>query len=261
MEETSAAAEKPVAGTQSLDRALVLLQEIARGPSQGLSLADCVRILGYSKPTVQRLLQALVRREFLHIEEHTETYTLGVANLRLAADYLRNIDVRAVALPIMRSLVAELEETAHLGILRGDKVVYIEVVDSPQPVRIFSRLGDASPTYASAIGKAILAFLGDSVALRHVPEILKKRTKKTFQNKEMLLMDLERIRNRGFAIDAGENVEGIRSYAAPIFDFGGNVIAAVSIGGPDSRVTEKDDDRMGALIVDAANQISNLLGS
>ncbi|MCV7225393.1 IclR family transcriptional regulator [Mycolicibacterium komossense] len=251
---------EPLAGTQSLDRALQVLLRIAEEPPPGLSLAACSSILGYSKPTTQRMLRTLLARNFLAYNEELGVYTLGVVNAQLGSEYLRRLDLRRVALPEMRLLVAETGETAHLGIVTGQDVVYIELVDSPHPVRIFSRVGDAVPAYATAIGKAILAWTEADVSARHVPDVLVPRTANTVRDRDALAADLSLARERGYAIDDQENREGIRGYAAPIFDHTGSVVAAVSIGGPADRVDVTANDRLGNAVIAAAGAISRQLG-
>lgn len=251
---------EPLAGTQSLDRALQVLLQIAEEPPPGLTLAACTAILGYSKPTTQRMLRTLVARNFLAYNDELGVYTLGVVNAQLGSEYLRRLDLRRVALPEMRVLVAATGETAHLGIVTGQDVVYIELVDSPHPVRIFSRVGAAVPAYATAIGKAILAWMDADISARHVPDVFVPRTAKTVRDRAAFDADLLLARGRGYAIDDQENRTGIRGYAAPIFDHTGAVVAAVSIGGPADRVDVSADDRLGGAVIEAAGAISRQLG-
>ncbi len=251
---------EPIAGTQSLDRALTVLLQIAESPPPGLTLAACSSILGYSKPTTQRILRTLVARSFLAYDDELGVYTLGVANAQLGSEYLHRLDLRRVALGQMRDLVEETGETAHLGIVTGTDVVYIELVDSPHPVRIFSRVGASVPAYATAIGKAILAFTDVGVLDEHVPPTLTPRTAHTIATRPALDEDLALTRQRGYAIDDEENRQGIRGYAAPIFDHTETVVSAVSIGGPADRVAGDDAD-LGARVVATGQRISRLLGS
>lgn len=256
-----AEAGSPIAGTQSLDRALEVLTTIGDSPHPGLTLAACSSILGYSKATTLRMLRTMVARDFLSYNEDLGTYTLGIANLRLGSEYLRRIDLRNIALPLMRDLVAETRETAHLATVSGSDVIYIEVVDSPEPVRIFSRVGDVRPTYAAGVGKAILAWTDPGRLASRLPERLEVRTPNTLVTMDALLADLAETRRRGFAIDNAENREGIRGYAAPIFDHTNTVIAAVSIAGPSERVTAAADTVLGPKVAAVAEQISTKMGS
>lgn len=251
---------EPIAGTQSLDRALTVLLQVAESPPPGLTLAACSSILGYSKPTTQRILRTLVSRSFLAYDDELGVYTLGVANAQLGSEYLHRLDLRRVALGEMRDLVATTGETAHLGVVTGLDVVYIELVDSPHPVRIFSRVGASVPAYATAIGKAILAFTDVGEVDQHIPTTFTPRTTNTILTRAALEDDLALARERGYAIDDEENRQGIRGYAAPIFDHDETVVAAVSIGGPAGRVSD-DDAEFGGAVVETARSISRLLGS
>ncbi|GAA1510876.1 IclR family acetate operon transcriptional repressor [Agromyces terreus] len=248
-------------GTQSVDRALQVLLQIADSPPPGLSLAACSGILGYSKPTTLRILRTLEARRFLRYDEELGVYTLGTATVQLGAEYLNRLDLRRAALPAMRALVEQTQETAHLGVLSGTDVVYIELVDSPHPVRVFSRVGTAVPAYATAIGKAILAWTPVEARDAHVTRPLAARTPFTLRTDAELADDLVVTRDRGFAVDDQENREGIRGFAAPVFDFQGNVIAAVSIAGPATRVVPESAEHLGARIVATAAEISASMGA
>ncbi|WP_195760710.1 IclR family transcriptional regulator [Agromyces kandeliae] len=248
-------------GTQSVDRALQVLLQVAESPPPGLTLAACSSILGYSKPTTMRILRTLEARQFLRFDDELGVYTLGLATVQLGAEYLNRLDLRRAALPSMRALVEETQETAHLGVLSGTDVVYIELVDSPHPVRVFSRVGTAVPAYATAIGKAILAWTPESTRSAHVPQPLVARTPYTIDSEAALEADLAETRERGYAIDDQENREGIRGFAAPVFDFQGRAIAAVSIAGPATRVTPDAAGDLGARIIETAGEISASMGA
>ncbi|MGX5682230.1 IclR family transcriptional regulator [Schumannella luteola] len=251
----------PIAGTQSLDRALEVLVTIAESPQPGLTLAACSALLQYSKATTHRMLRTLVARDFLSYDEELGVYSLGVANLRLGSEYLRRIDLRRLAIPEMRDLVAETRETAHLATMSGTEVIYIEVVDSPEPVRIFSRVGDSVPAFATGVGKAILAWTPTEKLASRLPAEFVPRTENTLVTRDALLADLERTRERGYSIDNMENREGIRGYAAPIFDHSNQAVAAVSIAGPAARVTSASDEHLGPLVRETARQVSAMLGA
>lgn len=251
-----------VTGTQSLEKAVDILEYIASAPRPGVTLAECTGILGYSKATTQRMLLTLARRDLLHFDEELGVYSLGMLTAKLGSEYLSRLDTRKAALPVLRDIVRETGETAHLGVLSGKDVVYIELVDSPQPIRIFSKVGDSVPAYATAIGKSILAQLPGDVRQRHIPDTLAGRTPNTLTTFEALYLDLAQTRERGYAIDNGENREGIRGFAAPIFDFAGNVCAGLSLAGPTARVVaEEDERRFGDVVTRAARRVSQVLGA
>lgn len=261
MEPSSIKKAEPVSGTQSLDRGLALLLTIADSAPPGLSLAECTEILGLSRATTRRMLQTLVRREFLVLDPDLSVYSLGPTNIALGSEYLRRIDIRRQALPHMEKLVDATSETAHLGVLRGHQVVYIELVESTEPVRIFSRIGDAVPAYATAIGKAVLAWLEPDELTAHLPKLLTPRTPNTITEFDLLLRDLVTTRERGFAIDDRENREQVRGYAAPIFNHEDRVVAAVSIGGPSDRITATMEPALTHKLIRTARAISLELGA
>lgn len=250
-----------VTGTQSLEKAIDVLEHIAAAPSPGVTLAECANVLGFSKATTQRMLLTLTRRNLLHFDEDLRVYGLGAQTARLGAEYISRLDYRKVALPVLRALSKETGETAHLGILSDTDVVYIELVDSPQPVRFFSKVGDLAPAHATAIGKAILSRISEEALRRLLPEYFVGRTPHTITSRDVLESDLERSRIRGYAIDDQENREGIRGFASPIFDHTGAVCAGISIAGPTSRVPLEAEQTLGPLIVAASREVSRALGA
>lgn len=251
-----------VTGTHSLDKAIDVLEYIAAAPRPGVTLAECTTVLGYSKATTQRMLLTLARRNLLSFDEALGVYSLGVLNARLGSEYLSRLDYRKAALPALREMVQASQETAHLGVLSGSDVVYIELVDSPQPIRLFSKVGDSVPAHATAIGKAILAHMPAPVRQSHLPKALVGRTARTHTSFEALEEDLRETLARGYAIDDGENREGIRGFAAPVFDYSGVVCAAVSVAGPTARVAAEHSDRnLGKLVIAAARKVSQELGA
>jgi DNA-binding IclR family transcriptional regulator len=253
-------AETPITGSQTLDRALTVLLEVARNGERGLTLAECSKILGYTKPTTHRILRTLTQREFLQVDEQRSLYTLGITNLRLGMHFLDRLDIRREALPVLRPLAAQAQETVHLGTLSGASVVYIEKVESPRAVRMFSRVGDTMPAYSTGIGKAILASLSDDELEQHLPERLERRTPNTIVDRDELREELARIRKRGYSTDNVENEEGIRCVGAPVFDHSGRVAGGISIAGPEQRMTLERFAELGPLVREHADAISAAVG-
>jgi DNA-binding IclR family transcriptional regulator len=251
---------EPPVGSQTLDRALAVLLEVAAAPERGLTLAECAGVLGYSKPTTHRILRTLARRGFLQIDEERGLYTLGLTLLRLGMDFLEQLDVRREALPVLRRIAEETGETVHLGILEGSDVVYIEKVESRHAIRMVSRIGHTMPAASTGIGKAILAFLTRDQLEAALPEQIERRTSRTVTSRADLLTDLRQIRERGYSTDDIENEEGLRCVGAPVFDHEGNVAAGISIAGPEWRVTPARFPELGGLVLEAGRVISGKLG-
>jgi DNA-binding IclR family transcriptional regulator len=249
-----------VAGSQTLDRSLRALLRIGESGPRGLTLAECSATLGYSKPTVHRILRTLEARGFLGFDRERGRYTLGVANLRLGMAFLEQLDLRDAALPILRELGERTGETVHLGVLDGSDVVYIEKVESKHAVRMFSQIGRTMPAYSTGVGKAILAFLPDDELEQALPERLEPRTAATITNRQELRKHLAGVRRRGYSTDDIENEEGIRCVGAPVFDHTGAVCAGVSVAGPASRVTPDRSRELTELVQSAALAISRRIG-
>jgi DNA-binding IclR family transcriptional regulator len=252
--------DEAVAGSQTLNRALSALLRIGESGPRGLTLAECSSTLGYSKPTVHRILRTLEASGFLRVDRDRGLYTLGVANLRLGMAFLEQLDLRDEALPILRELGERTGETVHLGVLDGSDVVYIEKVESRHAVRMFSQIGRTMPAYSTGVGKAILAFLTDDELERALPERLEPRTSATITDRDELRKNLAAVRRRGYSTDEIENEEGIRCVGAPVFDHTGIACAGISVAGPASRVTSDRTRELGELVQDAALAISRRIG-
>lgn len=248
------------AGSQTLDRALRILIQVGEHGAEGLTLADCTALLGFSKPTTHRILRTLASRGFLRLDPKRGVYTLGVANLRLGMAFLEQLDLRAEALSLLRELADRTGETVHLGILDGSDVVYIEKVESRHPVRMFSHVGRTMPAYSTGVGKAILAYLPSDQLESAVPARLEARTPATITDKAQLIRHLGEVRGRGYSIDDVENEDGIRCVGAPIFDHTAAVRAGISVAGPETRVTVARAPELGALVRETALAVSRRIG-
>jgi DNA-binding IclR family transcriptional regulator len=248
------------AGSQTLDRALRVLIKVSESGAEGLSLAECTALLGYSKPTTHRIMRTLAGHGLLRNDGERGVYTLGLTTLRLGMDFLEQLDLRREALPLIRELAERTGETVHLGILDGAEVVYIEKVESSHAVRMFSRIGHRMPACSTGLGKAILAFLPREEVETILPERLPRRTPSTITDRAAFVAHLADLRRLGYSTDNIENEEGIRCAGAPVFDHTGAVCAAISIAGPASRVTPERFPELGTLVRDTAQRISARIG-
>ena len=161
----------------------------------------------------------------------------------------------------LRALMEHTGETANLGILNGDAVLFVSQAETHETIRAFFPPGTRSPLHASGIGKALLAF-GRADTLRmlldHVP--LKRFTDRTLTTAEALQEDLSRIRHRGFSFDDEEKTRGMRCIAAPVFDLTGEAVAGISVSGPSHRIGHEHVKTLGAAVAAAAGELSQALG-
>jgi DNA-binding IclR family transcriptional regulator len=258
----TAAAAEPRNASSSLRRALSILMFLAEdgGHPVGVTLTDLATGLGLSKSTVLRLAAPLRETRLIDQDPESGRYRLGPQNALLGQLYLERLDVRRVASPLLHQLAEEAGETVHLLTFDPPEIVYIDKVESPQPVRMHSRIGSRQPAYCTATGKAFLAHATDDVFETVIAAGMPARTPYTITSPERLRADLALIRQRGYAIDDIENEQDIRCAAAPVFDHSGTVTTAISISGPASRVTHDRLPAIGALLTATAKAITKHLG-
>ena len=163
----------------------------------------------------------------------------GPKVIELAGSYLANTDLRNEAQSVLDALAAQTGETVHLAVPSGTEVVYISKVECNHALRMYSYIGAKLPMYCTALGKTILAFGPPELTREVLTRKLKARTPHTLTAPEALLAELETIRTQGYALDDEENELGIRCIGAPIFDYTRQAIAALSISGPNNRMSRE----------------------
>ena len=243
--------------SNSVERAMRILVELADGPS---TISELGRRLDVHRTTSLRLLRTLEEQRFVRRTEDGR-FQLGARMATLAAAALTGLDIRGSAARHLRDLGEATGQTVHLGALEGDRIVYLDKVESRHAVRMYSHIGALAPLHATGIGKVILAHLppAERDALLG-PEPFARCTAGTLTNRASLDADLDRILRRGWALDDFEHEEFIHCVAAPVRDAAGRVNAAISVSAP-SVVLDRDgllgltDD-----LVAAADAIGEELG-
>ncbi|MFZ1084761.1 MAG: IclR family transcriptional regulator [Terracidiphilus sp.] len=221
---------------QALDRAFAVLDLLGESDTP-LGLAQVALSLQLHKSTAHRFLMVLERHRMV---ERTVSgkFRLGLRLFDLGNRAIEQYDLRDRAQPHLRRLVAETEETAHLCILEGAHVIYIDKIEPARSVRMITRIGASNPVHCTSVGKAMLAFLPED----RLNELLARTrferfTHRTIATVEALRAEIEKTRRRGYAVDDEEFEEGLRCIAVPILDAQRLPVAAVSVSGPSFRVT------------------------
>jgi DNA-binding IclR family transcriptional regulator len=245
-------------GAKSLVKGLQLVDLIARN-ERGLTLSELVGLGGLPRPTTLRLLGALEAARVVQTDEHG-AYRLGPKLAAWGSVFFDSVDTRRLASDILTKLAESSGETCHLAVRDEDRVLYIDKIDSPYSLRMFSRVGTTVPLHCTSLGKAMLAFFPQADMDRLLSGRLERRTANTITDPRMLIMELGRVRERGYAIDDVENEEGIRCVAAPVFDHRGTVIAAISVAAPITRVTREKAEELGEIVLEAAAELSQRHG-
>jgi DNA-binding IclR family transcriptional regulator len=243
--------------TNSLERALVLLQIVARKPG-GLSHAEIRRQLSIPKSSCTYILSRLEREAYLTRDPNTGRYKLGLNTLSLAHDALYSVRFRAVTEPVLYKLATETGLAASSGVWNKGRVLLVDRVESPQftrraavlsaeasaesnpgtttrtemPNREERDIGRELPAHATALGRVLLAYQPRKEMLGFLQDLnLVKYTRRTVATKSELLEELETVRRKGYAIVDDEYYSGICALSAPVFDHIGQVQAAISVSG------------------------------
>lgn len=244
---------------QLVDRVLLILEELCEA-DQPLGPTVLAEKLGLSKSTVYRLLNALVARNYAE-KTSDGTYRLGCRLVELMGSHINSLELIAEARPFLSSINADLNLTAHLGVLDRDEIIYIEKLDAVPTGYLSQQVGFRVPAFCSSLGKCLLASLsGDEQA-----EILERckfvpYTKNTIPNRQELSKHLRQVRMQGWAMDNCEYADDRRCVAAPIFDYRGDAIAAISASGSLLRMPDDMVPKVIITVKQAAAAISTRLG-
>jgi IclR family transcriptional regulator, KDG regulon repressor len=253
------AASKRTYTITSLQRGLRLLSLFAL-EEKGLSAKDVARLSSLPVSTVHRFLVNLESAGFLTCDD-AGMYQLGIACVSLSQAVRGQLDVRRASLPYLQELNHLTRETVHLTVRHGLAAVYVEKLDSPEPLRIHSRIGATVPLYCTAVGKVLLAYLPEAEREKILGQLeLKRFTENTASNLQELQTELHRTRKNGCACDLEEHEPHIRCIAAPIWDHAGVVNASLSVTGPAVRMSAGRLRRIAPLIREAGLKISAQLG-
>lgn len=219
---------------QSVDRAISILQVLARRGSERVT--DIAADLDLHKSTVSRLLGTLEARGLVVKNEARGSYSLGDGVLQLAAGATRrrgglNLDRR-----VCEELAEAVGETIVVTILDGDAVLSIDQVTGPAPISAINWIGQRSPLHATSSGKLFLAEEPQESVARLVPR-LTRYTDDTVTDPTVLAADLAAIREQGFAVSHEEHTPGLTALSVPVRDLEGNLLAALTVSGPSTRIT------------------------
>lgn len=238
-------------GVQSLQRAFDLLEGLADAGGEA-SLSELAPGTGLPLPTIHRLMRTLVASGYVR-QHSNRRYALGSRLIRLGEGASRQWG--AWSRPLLSELVDAVGETANLAVLEGDEVVYVAQVPSPHAMRMFTEVGRRVLPHGTGVGKAMLAQL-PTVEVRNVLERtgMPAYTPRTYTEPERLLANLAEIASQGYSLDESEQEVGVRCVAVPVHD--APALAAVSVSGPESRLTAQSVEAIVPVITDIAKRMS-----
>lgn len=245
---------------QVLDRAFAILDTFGEeGPLVGV--AEVSKRLKLHKSTVFRLLKVLEQNKYVERAQGDGKYRLGTKVIRLGMCALAGVDMAQASQAYLERLVSLAGETAHLGVLRHSQIISIAVAHGSKNLRLGVNVGGSSPPHCTALGKAILAFLPTEECHSVLNQLnFPAHTPHTITTKSVLMKELKAVRERGYSIDNEEFEPGLKCIGAPVRNYSGNVVGAISVAGPAFRLTKAKVTRLSAKVMQTANELSEKLG-
>ncbi len=244
--------------SQSVAKAFELINLIADLGPEGIGLRELAARVGVVASTAHRYMTSLIELGVVE-RDVTGAYRLGIGLVTLAGRYLEEDVLREAAHPYLVKLADISGETVHLGVPIGDRLVYIDKVESTKAVRMVSYIGSQTPLHCTAMGKTLLALISPDERLKFVEEHRERPAPKTLVGAE-LLAELEQVRETGFALDDEENEEGVRCVGVPLVNAGGKGIGALSVSAPANRFSVDDCYRLAPSLIRYATEINSRMG-
>jgi IclR family KDG regulon transcriptional repressor len=245
---------------RTLRKGLALLEGLAES-ADDLTLTEIADRFHESPAVVFRILQTLVAGDYVWRDPESKRYRIGLRLWELGTRAQNRMGRRflEVARPVLKWLVTVTGETAALAVLRGTDSLYLDLVDGSEPLRVYAEAGSRAPVYATASGKAMLAFREPELIARVVRAGMKRLTPLTVTREVQLRRRLAEIRRTGLAINLGERRTDIAAVAAPIFNARGECVAAISISGPVARFQGDNLEALRRYVLKAGEEISTKL--
>ncbi len=226
-----------------------------------LGVSEMAKLAGLNVSTAHHLATILVDRGYLKQKQARGPYSLGFKYLEFGSALQTHLQLRDVANPILEKLSIKVGESVNLAVMDSNEVVYIECIESFQNLRTFTKLGNRVSLYATGVGKIFLAYMETSKIGDYFDSTkLRSRTNNTITDVEALKKELKRIVKQGYAIDNEEMEIGIKCLASGVWNWEGNIIAAMSISGPSSRLTAQRITELIPLIKHSSLEISRCFG-
>jgi len=245
---------------QSLGRGLSLLDSLAECP-EGVSLSDLCQQVGLSISTAHRLLTTLEQQGYVRCHPASRAWSIGVQAFIVGSAFIKARDLVEIARPHMRSLMEQSGETVNFAVIDGGEAVFLAQVQCRQMMRALAPPGVRVPLHCSGLGKALLAALPEpevgNILRRHG---LPRLTPRTLTTVARLRTELQRIRERGYALDDEEHSIGLRCVAAAVSDEHGEPAGAVSLSGPAVRLPDERIATLGTLVRETAEAIGAAFG-
>jgi DNA-binding IclR family transcriptional regulator len=245
---------------KSVRKALLIMEELDK--SGELSIGDLSERMCMDKATVHRLINTIKDAGYVNQNPDNKRYSNSLKLLAMGNRVMEKSGVKHIARPYVEELAGKTGETINLGILVGNKIIYVDKLESSSTIKVGLGIGVSVPSYCSGLGKAILAYTPEPERMEIINSItFEKFTDHSIVDSMLFMKELEKIRQNGYSVDDEEYVDGLICFGAPIFDFHGKPIAAISVSCPKYRYDEEKHLYFyTGLAAEAAKRISNRMG-
>jgi DNA-binding IclR family transcriptional regulator len=246
----------------SVSKALAIVELLSRRAPKGLTMPEMEAPLKIKKSTLFVLLATLVNESLLTFNETTRQYCLGLKLFEWGSSAAKGLELKALSTPFLEALTERTRETSHLAVLDGPGVLFIEKVESPEPLKMSSSVGARFSLHAPATAKVLFAFQEDTIRKKLLDKMTYRRyTKNTIRSRKAYLKQTDKTARLGYAIDDEEVLEGTRCIAGPVFDRYNKICAALGITAPANRLTRDRIPETAEKVMKAAQALSLALGA
>src|SRR6202048_2382519 len=247
-------------GVQSVDRALLIIETLAED-DEGYRLCDLAIRTRLSPATVDRLLATLEKRRFVQFDRYESKWHVGAQSFAVCATFARRRNFTAQAMPYLRKLRDQTRETANLAVVDDEFIIVLTRMESREIMRSLTKVGGRVAMVASGVGKAVLATYSDadvSAIIHH--HGMPRLTEKSIVRPGELFRELQTIRRQGYAVDDEEARIGLRCIAAVVYNDCSEPLAAISVSGMTSRLTDDRLPVLGRIVHEVAAELTVALG-
>lgn len=244
---------------RTTQRTVEILKLVSKN-QKGITLDEICEKLELPKTSAYDIVTTLAEMGMVNVDRgQRQRYTIGLTAYRIGINYTNNLDFISTIEPELRAFAKEVGKTVFFGVRSDYEVVYICKAEPDNPIITTATVGTKNPMYCTSLGKVILAYSDEETREQILSRIrFRKKTERTILNKESLLEELERVKEKGYALDAREVEEHMECVGAPIFGSDGNVLGAISVSSL-YKPTE-DYEALGRVVLDKSREISKLLG-
>ena len=246
---------------QSVTNALNLL-EAFKADRDELGVTELSKRLNLHKNNVFRLLATLEAKGYIEQNKANENYRLGVKSLELGQTFIKQLGLVRQAKPFLKEIVKECNEMAYIGIIRQNSVVYLDVEETNQTVKVTNRVGWRLPIHCTAIGKAQITYASEEELEKlNILDNMERFTPNTIVDKVEFIKHLKEVAKRGYALDNEEYDLGVRCVGVPLRDYTGRVVGGISVSGPSFRMTDEMlREKIIPAVKEAGEKVSKRLG-